>query len=334
MTGFRHLPHNPVSPLDQVVHQSRSRFLLPGLEVPGHAEEVQVDPVQVVVLGGMADPPEPILPHFRYGEVQAGPHGRLQGGEGASFLASLSQQPLRVRHLQGIDQLPLRHPEGIVGVVHADRPEDLQSVPVDALGHDGRRIVDGLIERPVLLLGLPVAGLPRTLGDAPHDAPGDAVHRGPQDGLEAQSQKGLVPLGRLGVVDQVPVVIQDQPPPSLHGLEPRLLEPFLPPRAARQSGQPGTAHQGAGRAQETPPSQGHRRRLADHSIIGHHWRLSATLSTSIILKPPTRATLPSSPSQDREPWRSASGYWSPGRSQESEHGRQSWCRYDQLAYRF
>ena len=233
-------------------------------------KEVQVHPVQVVVLGGVTDPPQPILPHFRYGEIQAGPHGRLQGGEGASLLALLSQQPLRMSHLQGIDQLPFRHPEGIVGVVHAERSEDLQAVPVDALDHDRRGIVDGLVEGTVLLLHFPVAGLPRTLGNAPHDAPGDAVHRGPQDGLEAQSQKSLGPLGRLGVVDQVPVVIQDQPAPSLHRPAARLVEPVAPPRAARQSGQPGASRQGAGRPQETPPTQSRRLPPFYDSVIDPH----------------------------------------------------------------
>ena len=173
-------------------------------------------------------------------------------------------------HLRGIDQLPFRHPEGIVGVVHAEGPEDLEVVPVDALHHDGRRILDGLIERPVLLLGLPVAGLPRTLSDPPHDAPGDAVHRGLQDGLQAQPQKGLGSLGRLGGIDQVPVVIQDEPAPSFHRPAPRLVEPLPPFRTARQSGQPGASQQGPRRPQKTPTIQGRRLRPSHDSVIDLH----------------------------------------------------------------
>ena len=64
--------------------------------------------------------------------------------KGLPFWLSVPHQPLRMGHLQRIDQLPFRHPEGIVGVVHAEGPEDLEVVPVGALDHDGRRILDGL----------------------------------------------------------------------------------------------------------------------------------------------------------------------------------------------
>lgn len=116
----------------------------------------------------MFDPPETILPHFRQGVVQAGPHGRYQAVLDTAALAFVAQQEFRVRHLERIQQSRRRHAEGVVAIVHAQGTEDLDPVPAAEFLHDRGRIRHVGLEGRSQFLGLPVAHrIRRPLGNAP-----------------------------------------------------------------------------------------------------------------------------------------------------------------------
>ena len=100
-------------------------------EVDGVAEQVQLDSVHVVAVRHLVDQPQSRASHQLMLVVDRAPPALVAGV--ARELAGPTHQQFRVIALEPRGAL---HHGGIVGVVHAHRPEQLHAVAVAEVDHD------------------------------------------------------------------------------------------------------------------------------------------------------------------------------------------------------